>query len=605
MRLPHAIRPNEQCRTPKRVIAIRCEPRIERVGGGGAPSSTQAAPPPTYQVATFGEATIIEAYRSEKTGRWSEPVKLVFDDPEALWREITGYTRVHGRTWLVGHTMGNELRIAQAFRWMPVLQWTFNPDPIVSDTTLSIGWHNGKRSLLAVDLFSYLPHSLEVLRARSLAFGECEAIFTAFMDLVSLQHDHDLGNFSRTGASNASNHWRHRHMTSKVSIHDDQSALDAERDSIFTGRTEAWRIGIFRDLEEWDLPLAYPRVGLDTYMPVRLVGLQQRGPSPLEGRLGLVHAHVDLPVPVLPRRDTGGRITWPVGRVEGWYWQPELDLAVEYGAEVTALEQYVYETAPVLKTWAEWIIDVVEKGGGHSSAGEIHTPVSVTPPAFTAIQQMAVKHWGRALIGKFGAQVPDWKPYAWFDDCDLELCRSVVDGRVGEMLTVGGRALRSEEKCYADNAFPALMSRVISECRMRLWHLMCAAGLDNVYYVDTDSLFVNMDGSRRLHNLVDKGGGWGVRVKTRHREVTILGPRQLITAREGLRISGLPKAASATPAEPGNQAGYEADVTESFRGGASSGRGGEVVTRSRPFRLKGTDERRVHLAGGFTEARTA
>ena len=52
-------------------------------------------------------------------------------------------------------------------------------------------------------------------------FGECEAIFAAFMDLVSLQHDHDFGNFSRTGASNTSNHWRHRHMTSKVSIHDD------------------------------------------------------------------------------------------------------------------------------------------------------------------------------------------------------------------------------------------------------------------------------------------------------------------------------------------------------------------------------------------------
>jgi hypothetical protein len=201
----------------QRVIAIRCEPRIERTSTG--------------QVATFGSASIIEACRSEKTGRWSEPVRLVFDDPKALWEEITGYTRVHGRTWLVGHTMGNELRIAQAFRWMPVLQWTFNPDPIVSDTTLSIGWHNGKRSLLAVDLFSYLPHSLEVLRARSLAFGECEAIFTAFMDLVSLQHDHDLGNFSRTGASNASNHWRHRHMTSKVSIHDDTAALEAEREA--------------------------------------------------------------------------------------------------------------------------------------------------------------------------------------------------------------------------------------------------------------------------------------------------------------------------------------------------------------------------------------
>jgi hypothetical protein len=549
------------------VIAIRCEPRIERTSTG--------------QVATFGEATIIEAYRSEKTGGWSEPVKLVFDDPEALWREITGYTRVHGRTWLVGHTMGNELRIAQAFKWMPVLGWTFNPDPIVSDTTLSIGWHNEKRSLLAVDLFSYLPHSLPVVRARSQVFGECEAIFQAFQELVSLQHDHDLGNFSRTGASNASNHWRHRHMTSKVSIHDDAQALEAERDSILTGRTEAWRIGTFRDLDEWDLPLAYPRVGLDTDMPVRLQGLQKWG-SPLVSSLGLVHAIVECPVPVLPSRDLDHRITWPTGRVEGWYWQPELDLAVEYGAEVTALEQYVYETAPVLRTWAEWII------------------ASQSDPGLSTIQQMATKHWGRALIGKFGAQVPDWKPFAWFTDTDLELCRSVVDGRVGEMLTVGGRALRSEEKCYADNAFPALMSRVISECRMRLWRLMCAAGLDHVYYVDTDSLFVDKEGSRSLSRYVATGDGWGVRVKTRHREVTILGPRQLITAREGFRVSGLPKSAN-----PMGDTLYHAQVTESFRGGASSGRGGEVVTRSRPFRLKGTDERRVHLASGFTEARTA
>jgi hypothetical protein len=384
-------------------------------------------------------------------------------------------------------------------------------------------------------------------------------------------------------------------MTSKVSIHDDTQALEAERKSIGAGRTEAERWGIYRDLDEWDLSMAYPRVGLDILLPVRLVGLQPGGSATRPFQLALVHAIADCPVPVLWSRDSNNGIFWPTGRIEGWYWQPELDLAVEYGAKVTALEQYVYETAPVLRTWAEWIIDVVEKGGGHSD----------TAPAFTAIQQMAVKHWGRALIGKFGAQVPNWKPYAWFTDTDLELCRSVVDGRVGEMLTVGGRALRSEEKCYADNAFPALMSRVVSECRMRLWRLMCAAGLEHVYYVDTDSLFLDRDGSQRLRSYVKRGKGWGVRVKTRHREVTILGPRQLITARDGLRVSGLPKTAVRDPGLVRGDDGYAADVTESFRGGASSGRGGEVVTRSRPFRLKGTDERRVHLAGGFTEARTA
>ena len=58
MRLPHAIKPNEQCRTPKRVIAIRCEPRIERTSTG--------------QVATFGEATIIEALQQWLDSRLDE-----------------------------------------------------------------------------------------------------------------------------------------------------------------------------------------------------------------------------------------------------------------------------------------------------------------------------------------------------------------------------------------------------------------------------------------------------------------------------------------------------------------------------------------------------
>ena len=567
MRMAGPIPPNSQCRTPKRVVALFVEPKVTHTDSG--------------QVATFGTATVIEACHSEKTGRWSEPVKLVFDEPEALWREITGYTRVHGRTWLVGHGMGNQLRLAQAFKYLPRLGWVANPDVIISDTTVSIGWHREKLSLLAVDLFSYLPHDLPVIQARTKTFSECDAIFAAFMDLASLQHDHDLGNFSRTGASNASNHFRHVHMHTRIFVHDDERALQAEKESIYTGRTEAHRWGTFHDLDERDLSMAYPRVGLDTPLPVRLLG---RGPGKslvLQGQIALVRAQVTTCVPILPARDASTGISWPTGSFEGWYWQPELDLAVEYGAVVTPMEQYVYEAAPVLETWARAII------------------ASQTNPSLTPVQQMAMKHWGRALIGKFGAQVPNWGPYARFEGVDLEVSRTVMDGVPKEILTIGGRSLVAEGKGYADHAFPALMSRVISECRVRLWRLMCMAGLEHVFYVDTDSLFVDREGSRRLRGHVEQGGGWGLVLKRHHREVTIYGPRQLVTSRDGLRVSGLPKSAHSL------DDGYEADVTESFRIGAQRGHAGEVVTRRRGFRLQGTDTRRVHLEGGFTEARTA
>jgi hypothetical protein len=568
MRLPGPIPPNSQCRTPKRVVALFVEPKVTFTGSG--------------QVATFGSATIIEACRSEKTGRWSEPVKLVLDEPGALWDEITGYTRVHGRTWLVGHGMGNQLRLTQAFKYLPRLGWTANPDVIISDTSVSIGWHRGKLSLLTVDLFSYLPHDLPVIQARTKTFGEAEAIFAAFMDLASLQHDHDLGNFSRTGASNASNHFRHVHMHTRIFVHDDERALDAERDSIFTGRTEAHRWGTFGDLDEWDLPLAYARVGLDAPMPVRLLGLCPRGsPTTDDRRLGLVHALVKCDMPVLPQRDDAGGISWAIGTFEGWYWQPELDLAIEYGTVIEPVEQYVYEAAPVLESWARAII------------------ASQTDPALTPIQQMAMKHWGRALIGKFGAQVPNWGPYARFEGVDLEVSRTVMDGVPKEILTIGGRSLVAEGKGYTDHAFPAIMSRVISECRMRLWRLMQVAGMDHVYYVDTDSLFTDHQGSTNLKAYLARENGWGLVLKRRHREVTIYGPRQLVTDREGPRVSGLPKTASSQGEV------WTADVTESFRTGAQRGHAGEVVTRRRGFRLQGTDTRRVHLEGGFTEARTA
>jgi hypothetical protein len=224
---------------------------------------------------------------------------------------------------------------------------------------------------------------------------------------------------------------------------------------------------------------------------------------------------------------------------------------------------------------------------------------SVTAPGFTAIQQMAVKHWGRALIGKFGAQVPNWGPYARFEGVDLEVSRTVMDGIPKEILTIGGRSLVAEGKTYADHAFPAIMSRVISECRMRLWRLMQVAGMDHVYYVDTDSLFTDHQGSTNLKAYLARENGWGLVLKRRHREVTIYGPRQLVTDREGPRVSGLPKTASSQGEV------WTADVTESFRTGAQRGHAGEVVTRRRGFRLQGTDTRRVHLEGGFTEARTA
>jgi len=289
-------------------------------------------------------------------------------------------------------------------------------------------------------------------------------------------------------------------------------------------------------------------------------------------------------MPVLPHRDSAGRISWPSGRIDGWYWQPELDLAIEHGANVFPIEQYVYEARPVLKSWAEWII----------ATQSPNNPLTPT-------QRAAAKHWGRALIGKFGSRNADWRSDATFEGTDLELSKEVDDRYgIGERLTIGGRSLVSFEKTYGDNAFPALMSRVVSECRIRLWRLMSVAGLENVAYVDTDSLFTSSEGSDRLRAFTEAGSGWGLRVKVHHDKVTILGPRQLID-RDGPRVSGLPKGSELCP----KCGKYHSQMNEGFRSGAGGGQVSEVVSKERTFRLKPHDNRRRYLPGGLTEAMPA
>lgn len=566
MRMPHAIPRNEQCRTPQRVIALSCTAKTTR----GTQGTT----------ATFESATAVFSHRERSSGEWVEDGISSFTDAGHLWQAITDFTRVRARTWLVCYETGNELRLAQAFKWLPPLGFVANPDVIISPVTVSVGWHDNRgRSLMAVDLRSYLPHPLFDIRRMTTTDSDALCIHKAFRELVTLQHDHDLGNFARTGASNASNHWRHRHMTQRIWIHDDQAATLAERSSVYTSRTEALRWGTYRDLDEWDLPLAYPMVGLDTLLPVRLVGLRT---EPSIDHQCLTHAIVVSPVPVLPFRGADGHVSWPIGTFEGWWWQPELDLAVEYGATVNVLGQYVYRAAPALRSWAEWVI-------AHCNGRGPLSPV----------QQAAVKHWGRALPGKFGSQIPNWQDQHISDSgIELELMRIFDGGRQGEQLTVGGRTLVSFERTYTDNAMPALMSRIVSECRIRLWRLMVVAGMEHVHYVDTDSLFVDHDGSERLRAFVQGGGGWGLRLKTRWPEVTILGPRQLILP-SGPRVSGMAKGSWYSEVD----GRWHGEATESFRGGASSGNTASVLTRSRKFKLQdGVDRRRVHLAGGLTQA---
>ncbi|MGH3571191.1 MAG: hypothetical protein ACRDUW_05080 [Pseudonocardiaceae bacterium] len=254
------------------------------------------------------------------------------------------------------------------------------------------------------------------------------------------------------------------------------------------------------------------------------------------------------------------------------------------GATIVVHRSYVYAARPALSEWADWCIGVVERGDGD----------------YSEVQRAAVKHWARALVGKFATRYTPWEPFGRSMEYGVEQ-HPIFDmdtQRLGKMLTVGDDAFVGWEALYSSDAFPAVMAVVMAEARVRLWTLMQIAGTGTVAYVDTDSLIVNEEGSAALDAFVRDHGGWGLRLKGTYKRLTILGPRQLVVNGQQ-RIAGVPRKAT--------NAGHGKWVGETWQGlnaAFNAGTTNRVIITPADWQPKGTDKRRLHLPGGLTAPMT-
>lgn len=585
----HVIRANEQTRIPRRFIYLDTEAR-QKVE--------------TQKVQTWRLGVTAFTRSDNPTKEWSEPNYVTHDDPTGLWQYVDGRTVRRARTVLVAHNLAYDLRIARAFHIVPKFGWRLDRLGL-HDRSLTVTWRRDDRSLVMVDSMSWLPTSLESIGGlpsipkldlpewdesdeawEARCKRDVEILFASYHSLVEFVEREDLGNWQRTGAGMAWANWRHCHYTHKVQIHDSEEAQRAETESTYTGRCEAWRHGKLTGgpFTEWDLPMAYARVALDIEVPTRL-GYHVTCP-PLHyaipvrrGRRVLCKATVSTKGPILPvKRSTG--FLWPVGEFSGWYWDSELELAMREGAAVEIDEAWVYPSDRALADWARWVIDVAEG----------------TDDRYTPVERMAVKHWSRALIGRFASKYKVWEPFEhWHADTVESAGWIDLDAQqMGTRLTLGRESWIAMEEQYGADAFPAVQAAVMSECRSRLWRIMRTAGLSEVVYCDTDSVITTSRGSRRLSAIGANAGLWGLRPKRRWRELTILGPRQL--SLDGApRFSGIPHAAKA-----GSDGRLRGERWESLSNAFALGRADQVVITPTTWTVTGKDARRTHHSDGST-----
>lgn len=589
MRKAHYLEPLKSDSLPSRHVVFDCETRIQDRFGRKA------------HYWAVGAAQLVSC---DSDGEWYLGKVQPFDSPRDLWEFITDRQRGAKKLVVWAHNLTFDLRVSEALRYLP--ECGYSLEAIVLERTAAWASFTSPRgSLILCDLYSWLPTSLDKIAA-DMGFGR-ERFNYSFADADEMRRrcetDVELtaeavrrmllyldcegsGPFRPTGSGQSHAFWRRNHLPGKtVLVHEDPHALERERTAMWAGRTEAWKHGeVNGPLFEHDLNLAYCRIAAECEVPVELKhrsGATNLIGSPTHGAgfTSLCDVQVSTTEPLVPTGE-GPRIYWPVGTFHTCLWQPEIDLLQASGAAVSVQRRWVYRTAPVLAPMAQWLI-------GELDPDNLDTP---------APMRRLLKHWARTLIGRCGLRYRQWEDFGTVPKLGLSLSTmyDLETGEETELLHVGEKVMELSAMAEADGSVPQITGWVMSEARRRLWVLLCAAGLDNVAYMDTDSLIVNRDGHENLRSLERAGAAYGLVYKATWTGATIRGPRDLELESQR-RISGIPVKAIRI-----GELTFDGEVWAGVKASLSGKQLDNVAVTRREFTVTASDKRRIHLPNGET-----
>lgn len=587
-RATHWVKPNQQCRIPKRHVVFDTESQYNYQG--------------TTEIQSWRMGAAIRFRYGLTTGDSAEA--CVFRSAGELWEWVTEFCRPGQRTVIWAHNLGYDVRISECLSTLPTLGWRLewcNLDRNVSSMT----WRSEHGTLVFADTWTWLPIKLETI-APSVGFQklqlpadtasraswekyclrDCEIVYRVVSELLDFVRSENLGNWQPTGAGMAYATWRHRFLTHKVLVHDDVSVISAEREAMHTGRAEAWRHGVLSTgvWTEIDMRDAYIRIAAESALPTKLKFRSGRITNAQYTELAgcyriLARCRVVCDTPVVPCKHDG-RTLWPVGTFETWLWDTEIDQLIMEGQTISVLDSYCYTAEPILAEWAEWVLSVT------GSAGESYSPVVRT----------WAKHCGRALIGRLSLRAPSWEPYGDnpTGETGISHLTDAVSGNTHRLMHIGGQTLIETARGEGRDSLPQVTGWIMAECRARLWRAMRAAGLDHVAHVDTDSLLVDRVGLAQLREAL--GAAWGTHwaVKGSYRRLIVYGPRNY-RAGPARKVAGVPrKAAEVLPNV------FRGEKWSGLATDLEAGRHNRVTIEQGEWVMKTPDPRRLDASEGQT-----
>jgi len=421
----------------------------------------------------------------------------VFRDPESMWSYLID-KRHAGYTWYA-HFIQYDFPIVTGQNILSLLN-----DCIFSGTRLVRGTYQGEGyEVYFADSLNLLPVSLKKLikdkdtPKKFLEQGHrhviteddiryCKADVAAVIDAI---HGLEVL-FGRpcgyTLASSALIDWRTKYLPAPLVC--TRRPDEPWRDTYFGGRVQVFKQGTYSNINIYDVNSMYPWVLFHYPLPVPFIrDPVDKDPGNFTKLLGSYNdmkvtgwasCWVDVPkgFTVLPKRIPGEGNQYPVGKFHGsWTWQ-ELRLAVRTGTKI-------------LKVHEAWQHPVQFYGHQKFIAYWYQARLKAKKDK-NHLFDLLIKLIMNASYGKYGEgrerKTPgraDDKPRPGWTFTSIDHDHAHERGAYGFWLPPEGQGRDPTEHTVMSWA-----SSITSWARVRLAELILEAGIDNVYYCDTDSV---------------------------------------------------------------------------------------------------------------------
>jgi len=559
-RKPHCLKREKSLAMPRHIIFFDCETKQEELPDGSI-----------KQKLKLGWA----CYYRRGYGRNLDKIEWFnFNDALSFWTFVYKHIEKKRKLWLLARNIVFDFTVVEG--WKYLRQVGFKLKFFHDAGTCSIISVKGRYgSIVFLDIMNWFVESLAATGERigipklKIDFETCtdeylniyckrdvEIEIENFKRFIKFLEANTVARLCYTRGSTAMAAYLLRHYKNKIYIHNNEQAIQIERDSYRGGRCECFYLGELKDgdFHIVDVNSLYPFVMRNNLYPVKYKEILHKVSRKLvsdslrsSGVIATVLIETDEPVYAVRRE----RTIFPVG----YFWvtltTPELKYAFEHNHIVKVERAVIYEQANIFKSYVDRFYKLRQE---FKSAG-------------VAEYEELCKKMLNSLYGKFGQKADVWEKIG---ECPnepdrIELCFELGVVRVKQIRYLLGEIfeLKGYEESY--NSFPAIASEVSAYARLYLWQLMKQAGEGNYFYCDTDSLIVNEAGLCKLQDKIDNVQLGSLKIVSSPTNIVIRGLKDY-SAETKQVIKGIRK--NAVEIRDGV---YEQELWPSFRGLLRSG----------------------------------